>query len=147
VSLSMVELTSDAESNGLAGMMAELVRQNVADHPAKASALQQIRGRFAIVAEDSNVATTLWFHDGVLTVCGGIVGIPDITLRGVSDDLMRLSLLEKRTIKPLSIEIPDPAGENFRALVTAIRERKLKVYGAMAHPLLFVRVGDLLSVS
>lgn len=136
----MVELAKDAANNGFALMMAELIRQNIEDHPQKQKTLDHLSGRLALVSEDSEVAITLHFQLGNLYVHSGIVGIPDITIRGSSDDIMKLSLMESVT----RWHVPDPRGPNLRGVVRALAQRKLRIYGALSHLPFLIRSSELL---
>ena len=81
-----VELAPGADDNGLAYMLAGLIRQNMQAKPHKQADFSGLDGTVAIVAEDVDVALTLRFEKGAkLTIHDGIVGIPDVTVRGLSD--------------------------------------------------------------
>src|SRR5262245_53615389 len=104
-------------------MLATLMAQNLADHPERGRAFARLAGRVAIVAEDAGVALTLEFQRGRLVVHDGIVGIPDLTIRGGFEQIGDMSRMEN--IGPF----PDPRGEVNRAMVRALRERKLRIFG------------------
>ena len=80
-----IALAPGAEENGLASMLAELVRQNLDAKPHKLKDFYALRGSYAIVADDADVALTLRFAFGHLTVHDGIVSVPDVTIRATSD--------------------------------------------------------------
>src|SRR5579884_2767089 len=87
-----VRLAPGAEENGLATMLADLVRQNIEAKPHKARDLASLRGTVSIVADDADVALTMHFeHGGTLTVHDGIVGVPHVTIRGPADVILALS--------------------------------------------------------
>ncbi len=89
-----IELAPGAEENGLATMLADLVRQNLAAKPHKRADFDALHGLVAIVADDADVALTLSFSagsSGGLTIHDGIVGIPDVTIRGPADTIIALS--------------------------------------------------------
>ena len=54
-----IELTDGADENGLALMMATLIRQNLEDHPDREADLAKMHGRIAIIAFDAEIALTL----------------------------------------------------------------------------------------
>jgi hypothetical protein len=145
-----VRLAPGAEENGLANMLAELVRQNLAAKPHKVKDFRGLRGNIAIVADDVDVALTLRFeHAGSLTIHDGIVGIPAMTIRGPSDAIMALSNMPLAT--PLGLPIPDPrdteAMRSVRTVVSAMRSGKLHVYGAVFHIPLLLKLSRVMSVN
>src|SRR5690349_21049096 len=100
-------------------MLAELVRRNVARDRGKRAEFDRLRGAVAVVAVDHPTALTLRFDFGRLIVHDGVVGVPDITLRGP------LSALEG-------------LGEH-RARTFGARG-DLTVYGLWTHPLMVRRL-------
>ena len=102
-------LAPGTEDNGLATMLADLVRQNLEAKPHKKGDFQALSGSVSIVADDAEVALTLRFDRGRLTIFDGIVGIPDVTIRGGSDTILALSNLPLTT--PLGLPVPDPRDE------------------------------------
>ncbi|MBN1654683.1 MAG: hypothetical protein JXA30_13005 [Deltaproteobacteria bacterium] len=139
----LVELAPGAENNGLAEMIAGLIRQNLEDSPEKMSDFFKLSGRVSIVAEDVEVVLTMEFNRGQLMVHNGIVGIPDVTVRGSSEDIINLSLIE---VIP-SLGLPDPRGEIFRKVWAATRERRIQVHGALSNLLLMTRLSKVMSVN
>ena len=141
----MIALAPGAADNGLASMLAEMLRQSLEDKPHKRRDFEALRARIAIVAEDAGVSLTLHFQRGLLTVYDGIVGLPDVTVRGASDDILNLSLLELRRI-PLLGWVPDPRGETMRKIVSAYREGRLQSLGPLAHAPWMLRLLRVMSV-
>lgn len=149
--MASIDLAPDAHENGLATMLAELVRQNLAAKPHKNTDFATLAGTVAIVADDVDVALTLWFErlpGGRLTIHDGIVGIPDVTIRGPSEVIMALSNLP--IAKALGLPIPNPrnreAVETARAVIGAVRQGKLHVYGMVFHPILVMRLTRVMSI-
>ncbi|TPW01167.1 MAG: hypothetical protein FD124_3777 [Alphaproteobacteria bacterium] len=140
--MSQVTLAPGAEANGLALMIAGLIEQNLADAPKKRADFTRMRGRVAIVAEDAGVAVTLVFDGGRLEVHDGITGMPDVTVRADSDDVVALSQVELTR----RFALPDPRGAHTSTVLTRSREGKIKVYNALAHPALVLRLTRLMSV-
>ena len=104
-------LAPGAEENGLAIMLGDLVRQNLEAKPNKMADFDALEGRVSIVADDADVALTLVFERraaGSLTIHDGIVGIPDVTIRGPSEAILALSNM------PLATPIRPPAAEPGR---------------------------------
>lgn len=136
-----VELAPGAGDNGLAVMMATLMGQNLEDHPDRKPDFDRLIGRVAIVAEDAGVALTMEMEKGRVVVHDGIVGIPDLTIRGDSEIIADMSRMETGRFG-----LPDPRGEVNRAMVSALRERRLRIYGLPSALPLLVRFGKVLAI-
>jgi hypothetical protein len=138
-----IELTGNAEQNGLANMVAGLILQNLTEHPRKREDFARMRGSIAIVAEDAGVALTLAFQGNMLTVHDGISGVPDVTVRANGDDIVQMSLLELTRFGAL----PNLRGEAAREIVRKSRDGQVRVYGALLHLPLVLRLSRLLSIN
>jgi hypothetical protein len=140
----VVNLGPGAEENGLAVMMADLVRQNLDANPHKKRDLLLLEGTVAIVAEDAEVALTLSFYRGRLTVHDGIDGIPDLTVRGDSDTILAMSNMPPMTPKGLR----DPEARKLvRSVIAALTGRRLRLHGAWLHIPLLLRFSRVVSVN
>jgi hypothetical protein len=153
-----VSLAPGAEENGLAIMLGDLVRQNLEAKPKKMADFDALDGRVSIVADDADVSLTLVFArtprvggsvGGSLVIHDGIVGIPDVTIRGPSDSILALSNMPLAT--PLGLPLPspgDPEGQKtVRDLVQALREGKLHCYGMLLHLPLVMKLTRVMSVN
>ena len=78
-----------------------------------------------------------------LTADDGIVGIPDITVRADSEDILNLSLME---LTP-RMRVPDPRGETNRKVLRATREGRIHTYGALTNLPLALRLTRVMSVA
>lgn len=136
-----IELAPGAGDNGLAIMMATLMSQNLEDHPDRRTAFDRMVGRVAIVAEDADVALTMELLGGRVIVHDGIVGIPDLTIRGDSEIIADMSRMESNRLG-----LPDPRGEVNRAMVAALRDKRLRIYGLPAALPLLARFGKVLAI-
>jgi hypothetical protein len=145
-----VQLAPGAEENGLASMLAELVRQNLDAKPHKQDDFAALGGSVSIVADDADVALTMRFErGGRLTIHDGIVGIPDVTIRGSSDAIMALSNMPLAT--PLGLPIPNPRDtesvRSVRTVMGAMRKGTLHVYGMAFHLPLVMKLTRVMSVN
>jgi hypothetical protein len=144
-----IELAPGAEDNGLATMLADLVRQNLEAKPHKAADFEALAGTVSIVADDAEVALTLRFDGGRLTIHDGIVGIPDVTIRGTSETILALSNMPLTT--PLAIPVPDPrdkeAVKTVKSVIDAMRSKQFHVYGMLFHLPLVMRLTRLMSIN
>jgi hypothetical protein len=138
-----VDVDASAEDNGLALMVAGLILQNLQEHPSKRDDFARLRGRVAIVAEDAGVAMTLAFQGNMVTVSDGIVGVPAVTVRARSEDIVQMSLLE---LIP-RLGLPDPRGSAAREIFQKSQAGHVRVYGALLHIPLLLRLSRLLSVN
>jgi len=146
----VVQLAPGAHDNGLANMLAGLLRQNMQAKPRKRADFAALDGTVAIVAEDADVALTLRFERGErLTIYDGIDGIPDVTIRGASDVIIALSNMPLAT--PLGLPIPNPRDREsvgaVRTVLSAMGRRKLHLFGAAFHLPLVLKLGRLMSVN
>ncbi len=137
-----IVLSETAQHNGLACMLAELIRTNLTEHPDKNKIFETLRGTIAIIAEDAQVGLTLQFDFHGLVIHDGIQGIPNITIRAQSDDIAKLSLMRFST--PLGL--PALWDDTTRNLMTAILKRRVRVYAAPHHLSMLGHVSQLLSV-
>lgn len=145
-----VQLAPGAEENGLAVMLADLLRQNLEAKPHKKADFEALGGSVAIVADDADVALTLRFErGGKVTIHDGIVGIPDVTIRGPSDGILALSNIPLFTRFGLPIPNPNDPQEvkTMRDLFALMREGKLHVYGMAFHPALVMKLTRVMSIN
>ena len=145
-----VQLAPGAEDNGLAMMLRDLVKQNIEAKPHKKGDFDALSGNIAIVADDADVALTMRFEaGGKLTIHDGIVGIPDVTIRGPSDAVLALSNMPLAT--RLGLPIPNPRDtESVKAVklvMGAMREGKLHMYGMAFHLPMMMRLTKVMSVN
>jgi hypothetical protein len=138
----LIAFKQGAETNGLADMIAGLIRQNVMDKPQKRRDFDKLWGRIAIVAEDALVALTLEFNGGTLTVHNGIAGIPDVTVRANSEDVVQMSLVELN-----KWGLPDPKGSAVREVAQKSHGGQIQVHGALWHVPMLLRFTRLMSVN
>ena len=140
--MSVVRVDPDTESNGLALMLGDLIRQNLEDNPGRTAELGRMRGRVAIVAQDAEVAVTLRFDGTGVLVQNGIVGLPDVTVRANSDDVIQMSLLEMGRFG-----LPNPRGTQFRKLLGSMRAGQVQVFGGLVNFPLVLRLTRLVAVA
>ena len=142
-----IELAPDARENGLATMLAELVRQNLEAKPHKKADFAALDGKAAIVAEDAEVALTLEFRrGGSLTIHDGIAGVPDVTIRGPSDVIMALSNMPLATRLGLPLPRDREERSTLRLVASAIGAGKFHVYGMPFHPGLVMKLTRVMSI-
>ncbi|MCL2777838.1 MAG: hypothetical protein FWD73_07525 [Polyangiaceae bacterium] len=141
------ELAKGAEDNAFAQMLLKLVRQNIESKPHKKKDFDRLDGTVALVADDADVAVTLEFRLGRLVVHDGILGVPDVTVRGSSDPIMTLSNVP--LTRPLALPIPTDQSsfDVLRSMMRAMRTGELKVFGMIGHVGLMARLTRVMSVN
>jgi len=136
-----VRVTPAAEENGLAEMVAGLVRQNLEAHPERLPDLARLDLWLGIDATDVEVGLTLVFAGGRLTVLDGVHPRAEALVVATSDAILELSLLR---IDPSGLPVLwDAAG---RRVVRRFLRGELRTKGLAAVPRL-VRVLRLLSAA
>ena len=155
--MKIVELAPGAEENGLAVMLADLVSQNLEAKPHKRGDFDALAsnggGSVSIVADDAEVALTLRFRDGKLVIHDGIVGVPDVTIRGGSDTILALSNLPiTPRIGPIKgMPFPNPrdaeAVKTVRAVMAELTSGRFHIYGLAFHLPLLMRLTRVMSVN
>ncbi len=131
-------------------MLRDLVRQNLESKPHKMEDFDALSGNVSIVADDADVALTMRFEPGgKLTIHDGIVGIPDVTIRGPSEAVLALSNMPLAT--RLGLPIPDPrdreAVKTVKTVMGAMRDGKLHVYGMAFHLPLVMKLTRVMSIN
>jgi len=144
-----ITLAPGADENGLAVMLADLLRQNLESKPHKNRDLQAITGRIAILAEDAEVAMTLRFDHGDLTVYDGVIGVPDVTVRASSDVILALSNipLTRRFGLPLPAFKDKDGRKTLGEVLTAMRKGTMKVDGSGRNAAMMLHLTRIMSVN
>ena len=119
---------ADAEPNGLAALLGELIRQNLQRDPSRHRLLRP--GVVAIESTDAQVAATLRFGEGSVEVANGADAGAGVHVRAAGEALMGLAGA------PLRFGFPDAATKAGRAVVADIARGQIRVRG------LITRVAD-----
>ena len=136
-----VKVTKSAQEIGLAVMLADLLKQNVADNPIKKQIFNLMKGNVVIKATDADVEVTLHFDKGKLTVYGGKKGKPDLEIESDSETIVNLGQLKTVLFMPVFI---DSTG---REAVKKMLTRELVIRGMLFHPLLLLQLVNVMSVT
>jgi hypothetical protein len=143
----VIDLAPGAEHDPLAARFAEIVRDNLKNAWQNREFLR-LRGSAVIFADDAGTALTLRFDFGRLTIHEGVVGIPDVTIRGGIADIEALTRLPVPAVSRLPSALGDPDGRAaIGSVARALRSRSLKIYGLMFHARFVVRLLRVLSQS
>jgi hypothetical protein len=136
-----IELDGErAADNGLCAMLSTLMRQNLEDHPERVPVFAKMKGSIAIFAEDAEVAITIACDGQRARFSDGIVGIPDLTIRGGFEQIGDMSRME--SLGP----VPDPRGPVNQAMFRALRGGQLRIHGLPRALPLLLAFGDVMAV-
>jgi hypothetical protein len=135
----LIDLAPGVEGLPLARTLAGRLRDNVVRDATCRRVFENLRGSFALVADDGSVPLTLRFDFGRLAVHPGIVGVPDVTVRASAPLLESLGEgppwdLAGLVSRSLGVRRGDLLG---RAGTDAPGRAALpKIYGLLTHPLM-----------
>lgn len=132
-----VEMVGDATS-GLASLLADLLRQNLARSPGLRARLHRA-STVAIEAVDAQVGATLRIGGGTVRVEPFADPSAGVLVRGSSEDLLVL------TAAPLRWGFPDVLDPRGRRAVAALARGRVRVRGLVTRPRQVVDVVRLLS--
>ena len=138
-----ITVEESAQEAGLGPMLAELLRQNLEQHPHRRRDLERMRGGVAITAKDASVAVTMDFSGGGLTIREGIAGRPRLKIQADS-----LGLLELTSAR-LRAGLPDPVHHSGRRVLGRLAAGSLRIAGpaVLLRPMMLVRLTRLLNVA
>ncbi|MHB8909355.1 MAG: hypothetical protein ACYDAA_10815 [Syntrophales bacterium] len=123
-----------------AGILAELLTTNLAQHPEKQAVFRHMQGVVTIDLADIETAVTLVFEKGKLRIQAELSACPDLLIRTASGQVMDLNAL--RVVGGLPWYF-DGAG---RKVVSHLLTGRLKIAGMFAHPILLTRLTKIMSV-
>jgi hypothetical protein len=129
-----------ADEIPFAGILSDLLRENLAQHPEKREVFRKMRGSVVIDLVDIETVVTLVFTGGGLRIEAGAVENPALIIRTVSDRVMDLNALRIVGGFPWYF---DEAG---RKVVGHLLTGRLKIDGMFAHPALLTRLTIIMSV-
>ena len=144
-----VRLAPGAEENGLAQMLADLMRQNLEARPVARARFEVMRGRIVLHARDAEVTMTLDFRQGYVVVHDGALPAPDATIEADADAIVTMSRLPLRTRWELPIFDPRDARDREAFEAWRVVFRQNQVHTVAHHPRalpLLVRFTSILSV-
>ncbi|MCE5281901.1 MAG: hypothetical protein LLG93_07335 [Deltaproteobacteria bacterium] len=129
-----------ADGVPFAGILADLLMENLTQHPEKRALFERMKGGAAIELTDIEAAVTLIFAQGRLRVEAGVVGNPLIVIRTTSGQVTDLNAI--RIVGGL----PWYGDEAGRKVLGHLCAGRLKIKGMFAHPLFLTRLTILMSV-
>jgi hypothetical protein len=130
----LIDVAPGAEGQPLARHLAELVRGNVSRDSAKRAEFERLRGAIAMVTDDGTTALTLRFDFGRLVVHGGVVGVPDVTVRGTTQALESLGDQPLRGLGRIALLAFRGGRRSPEGSGGGLRQGELQIYGFVTHP-------------
>lgn len=131
-----MDLAPGAEADPIAQQLAQRIRAGLAQ--GAKPAFDALAGTIALVLEDADVALTLRFDFGRVTIHEGLVGAPDVTIRCRLSGFEALlgagpsggSLVEKGSLLV----------RRWRKISRERRANNFRIYGLVTHPALIARL-------
>jgi hypothetical protein len=93
VAIPEITVDSGAQENGLANMVADLIRTNIDASLYKMIVFSLLEGKVGVTATDADVSLTLSFSGGKCVISDGIAGGTDASVAADSDSILELSNL------------------------------------------------------
>ena len=118
-----ISLGPRTEDAGLASMLAELIRLNLAAHPGRRKDFDRLNADIVIEARDAEVTITLAFGGGTLIVHAGVHGDPGIRISADSATVLELSTLR------IIGGVPSLLGAKGRRLIGKLAAGEVKIRG------------------
>ena len=137
------EITVDnsALENGLANMVADLIRANVESSPYKARVFSRLSGSVGLSATDAEVSLTLVFSRGSCVVRDGMAA--DIGMSVTTDSESIIEMSNVNLIGGLPSLFDGPG----RAIVKKAVRGEIRIRGLARHPVTLTRLAIVLSVN
>jgi hypothetical protein len=130
-----------AEENGMATMLAELMRTNIAESAYKSLCFKALSCSVGVRVPDAEVSATLVFSRGSCVVYDGIAGEPELEIEADSEDLLALSNIN------LTAGLPCYLDETGRDILVKSLTGKVKINGKLFHPVALTLLTIVLSVN
>lgn len=138
--MASVTIAKGSEECAMAGMLCNLLEQNIAQDPVKEAIFRALNTVVAIHVEDIDVSITLEFDGGGLTIHEGVVRRPSITIRTDSAYVLDLSNITVR------FGLPNFFDEKGKEIMRYMLDRKIKMFTMPWNVLDVIRLTRVMSV-
>jgi len=138
-----VTLTDGPDANGIAGVVATLVTQNLEAFPARVQLARKLTRPVTITASDIESTCTISCGSRDVAIANDVVGAPSVTVTATVEQILDLSQLKMRASGLLPVGFFTKRG---LGVLAAIASGNLRVRGLITHPVSTLRVVALLSV-
>lgn len=123
-----------------AGILTDLLLENLAQHPEKRAVFGKMRGAAAIALADIDAVVTLRFSEAGLRIEAGVAEDAALIIRTASERVMDLSVVA------IVGGLPWLFDEAGRKVAAHLLTGRLKIEGMFAHPVLLARLTRIMSV-
>lgn len=138
--MSKIVIDKDAEDNGLANMLKDLISQNIEHHAEREKDLNALNGNIVIIAKDIDVQLTLICGGGNITIHDGIKEPYKLKINTGSDNLLKLNTLK------IKLGMPYYFDKTGREVIGMLFKGELKIEGLFKHILMLTHLTKLFSV-
>ena len=135
-----IQLADGAEELGLAVMLRDLLQQNLELNPRKIPDFKKLGIPIGLYVSDADVALTMGFDAGGLTIHAGIQGTPDLYITAEADTVMNMSNMRIKWGLPYYFD------ETGREVLAAMTSGRLSVKGILKHFPSLLRLSRIMSV-
>ncbi len=135
-----VTMAEGVEDNGMAVMLAEMIKTNLTNKPERVKDFNKLKGTVWITAEDADVEMTMDFNKGSLTVRDGKVGKPILAISTDSATLMDLANID------IKFGMPYYFDETGMMVIKKLLKRELKIKGLLTHTIALTYMTKIMSV-
>lgn len=135
-----IALAEGAERVGLATMLADLIRQNLAQHPRKWIDFNRLSTVVAIEVRDAEVGVSLEFSMGSLVIHAGVHKGAKIRISADAESVLALCMVKIVT------GVPHPLDPHNRRLLKRVLDGEILIVGAPRSTLQLIRFTRLMSV-
>ena len=135
-----IDVSETAMETGLAVMLRDLISQNMDQHPHKLIDFRKLNLSIGLEVIDVDIALTLEFAHNTLTIHSGILDRPPLYIATDSQTVMALSN------QKIKWGLPWYFDETGREIRTAMKQKRLRVQGMVAHFPSLVRFSRVMSV-
>ena len=134
------QFAEGAEDIGLAIMLHDLLAQNIEQHPRKQADFKKLNIPVGLNVCDVDIALTLEFSKGVLTIHRGIKKSAKLNITAESGTVMNLSNQRIKWGLPFYFD------ETGREIIAAMKTGRLKIKGMVKHFPSLLRLSRVMSV-
>jgi len=135
-----IRLAQGAEEIGLALMLQDLLTQNFEQHPKKIGDFRKLHLKAGLTVLDAEVALTMEFDEGILTIHPGILTGSQLLITSEADMVLALSNVRIKWGLPYYFDEPG------KEVLEAIRSGRIKIKGMIRHFPGLVRLSRIMSV-
>jgi hypothetical protein len=136
-----INLAPGAEENGMAVMLAEMIKTNLVNKPERLKDFNKLKGTIWINAKDAEVDMSMAFNNGSLVVHDGKVGKPILAISTDSATLLDLANIN------IKMGLPYYFDKTGRMVIKKLLGRELKIKGMFTHTMALTHMTKIMSVN